>query len=93
MEAAGVGSAIGGQIIEAIVSRLIDRLIASYHLTGGESPATELANAIRAVELHGASFDTSRDRLRDLLTELGICAGDAESLSESEILASAMVCV
>lgn len=68
----------GGDFLFAAV----ERLIASYHLTGGGSPATELADAVRAVELHGASFATSKDRLRDLLIRLSIGAGDAEILSD-----------
>lgn len=60
----------------------VERLIASYRLAGGSAPGTELADAIRAVELHGGSFATTRDRLRDFLVDLGLCADDAATLCE-----------
>lgn len=60
----------------------VERLVASYRLGGGGSPGAELADAIRAVELHSASFAATRVRLRSLLIELGISSNDAETLSD-----------
>jgi hypothetical protein len=59
----------------------IRRLIASYRATGRDSPAADLANAVRAVELHGASFTDTKERLTKLLLGLGVSQVDSESLT------------
>jgi hypothetical protein len=65
----------GGDFLFAAV----ERLLASY---GGNSHSLDLADAIRAVELHAASFEVTKSRLRSLLVEVGLSDDDARTLSD-----------
>ena len=81
----------GGDFLLAI----IDRLLASWRAFGGEAadpaaapvvdPALDLigalSGAIRAVELHRASFDATRAKVIAVLVESGMSAAQAEALA------------
>lgn len=61
---------------------IVDRLLSAFGAAGG-TPATAraaLAEAVRGVELHGASHQTTRAAVRSRLCAWGIAEADAESL-------------
>jgi TaqI-like C-terminal specificity domain/Eco57I restriction-modification methylase len=66
----------GGDFLFAVV----ERLIASYRRAEGNNPVTDLAEALRAVELHRASFEKTSEALQILLVREGISAKDARAL-------------
>lgn len=62
----------------------VRRLLEAFRRHGG-SPATalQLAPCVRAVEIHRASHDTTRDALITLLTTWGASPADAASLTQT----------
>jgi len=66
----------GGDFLFAAVRRLLD----AY---GGNNPAKDLAPALRAVELHRATFADTALKLRELLVERGLEARDAAALCDA----------
>jgi hypothetical protein len=61
----------------------IERLIAAWRAHAPAAPAAVLANCIRAVELHKASFDSTREKVIALLRQEGLQAGEAKDLATS----------
>lgn len=59
---------------------VIDRLLVVWSNAGKPDPLAALANCIRAVELHQASFVGTRQRIFEVLMSTGISAGTAEAL-------------
>lgn len=66
----------GGDFLLAAVGRLMS----SYKKEQRTSPIADLTDAIRAVELHGASFEGTKVRLGKLLVDEGISEGEANEL-------------
>jgi len=59
------------------------RLLAAYKKANGASPARDLKDAIRAVELHRDTFTATRSKLIDALVEEGVTRKDASALAEA----------
>lgn len=74
----------GGEFLLAAV----DRLLAAYRLAGGrlDDAARELAPAIRAVELHRDSFETTALQVRARLIAHGVAPADAGELCRQWLL-------
>lgn len=65
----------------------IERLLMAWQRDGkGRDPAQQLGDAIRAVELHQASFQAIRGQVLALLQDRGIGAQVAEGLAESWLI-------
>lgn len=60
----------------------IERLLEAYRRSGGAAPAIDLANAIRAVELHHASFAATSHAVEVMLEGQGLSRAEASSLRE-----------
>lgn len=60
----------------------LDRLLTCWNAAGRPHPIPALSDAIRAVELHGATFRKTRGRIVSRLVAAGISAADADALSE-----------
>jgi len=74
----------GGEFLLAAV----DRLLAAFRNAGGRlaDAGRELVNAIRAVELHRESFDTTAQHLRARLIAQGVAPADAGELCRQWLL-------
>jgi len=59
------------------------RLLAAYGAIGGATPARDLKDAIRAVELHRDTFNTTHTKLIDAMVEEGIARPDARALADA----------
>ncbi|MBU6503884.1 MAG: SAM-dependent DNA methyltransferase, partial [Burkholderiales bacterium] len=66
----------GGEFVLAAV----ERLISAFRASGGSS---DLKDCIRAVELHRNTFETTREKLRDLLSRSGFGARETERLTSA----------
>ncbi|KDP95413.1 modification methylase PaeR7I [Brevundimonas sp. EAKA] len=66
----------GGDFLRAAVRRLVQ----SYNDAGGAAPAVDLAEAIRGVELHRATFAATAAQLTADLEGLGLTSTDATLL-------------
>jgi len=64
----------------------VERLLAAWRNLAEPVPVTALANAIRAVELHQASFESTRAKLIRLLRDAGILWTDAASLIDAWLI-------
>lgn len=58
----------------------VERLLASYRKVNGANPVKDLRLAIRAVELHSASFDETAAALEALLRRYGLSHSEATAL-------------
>jgi hypothetical protein len=70
----------GGDFLFAAVSRLLNSWKSSTHRG---SPVERLSNAIRAVELHRATFRSTYARLTELLALAGISEVDSDELANA----------
>ncbi|AWP25031.1 modification methylase PaeR7I [Acidiferrobacter sp. SPIII_3] len=61
----------------------VDRLIAAWRRHAPEAPASSLSGCLRAVELHEASLEATREQLIDRLREQGIATPAAQALARS----------
>ncbi len=59
------------------------RLLAAYSAADGHSPARDLKDAIRAVELHRDTFNATRTKLIDALCAGGLARADARMLADA----------
>ena len=59
----------------------IDRLLAAWSAAGQPDPLRALGDAIRAVELHRVTFESSRQKVIARLQAKGISPADAEALA------------
>lgn len=67
----------GGEFL----SRAVSRLLQAWARHGAAGSAVEaLGGAIRAVELHQATFDATREQIRDQLVHAGLTRVDAEQI-------------
>lgn len=64
----------------------IERLLTAYRQSEGKSPGVDLIDAIRAVELHRASYAKAADKLVTLLEDGGVSAADAERLCNAWLI-------
>jgi hypothetical protein len=64
----------------------IDRLLEAWVIAGRPEPLSTLAESIRAVELHRASFSTTRNRVVLALNDAGIAESTAEALAEAWLI-------
>ena len=60
----------------------IERLLLAWRAQGAPPPFSTLRNAIRAVELHHSTFETTCGRVIACLTTAGISSADASALAE-----------
>ena len=72
----------GGDFLLAAVRRLIG----SYEASKQSDPVQDLADAIRAVELHKATFSETFWRLNDLLVQLGLSKDQAGALCQTWLI-------
>ena len=59
----------------------IDRLLAAWRAAGSPDPFTAMSDAIKAVELHRVTFESTRRKVLAHLQQEGISANDAEALT------------
>lgn len=59
------------------------RLLGAYEAIGGATPARDLKDAIRAVELHRETFAATRNKLVDAMVEEGAARPDARALADA----------
>lgn len=66
----------------------VERLLAAFTGDEGcpENAVARLGGAVRAVELHKPTFESTRCRLRELLTGWGLSAPDADALCDAWLI-------
>lgn len=65
----------------------VERILKAWMRFGtGKNPAGALAACIRAVELHGSSYEGTRERLLTLLAEYGITTKAARQLADTWLI-------
>jgi hypothetical protein len=64
----------------------IDRLLTAWRSAGRPDPYRSLADAVRAVELHRSSFETTRHAVIAKLESAGIKNADAEALADQWLI-------
>ncbi len=62
----------------------VERLVEAWH--GREVPVSKLTNAIRAVELHQATFQKTRDQLNNLLARKGLTSQIRSNLLDAWLI-------
>ena len=61
----------------------VERLLTAYKARPGTNIVEDLAPAIRAVELHRATFTSTARKLTELLERRGVSANDADALAKA----------
>lgn len=64
----------------------IERLLSAWENAGRPDPFAAMSEAIRAVELHRATYEATRGKVVARLMEAGIAAADAEALASAWLM-------